>query len=98
MKDYNCIYNEETSTLRIERVDAKLIPGDTCVMKTDIISIKVFISFVCDRYAAPGTNTTYLSGYDIQKLAFDLKAYEEIYNEIIPTLLLDDLENEEWRV
>jgi len=98
MKIYNCIYNDESNTLRIERPGATLIPGDSCVMETDIISIKVFITFVCDQYPASGTNSTHLSGSDIQKLAFDLKAYEEIYNEIIPTLLLDDLENEEWRV
>lgn len=98
MKIYNCIYNDESSTLRIERPGAKLIPGDSCVMETDIVNIKIFIKFICSRYPATGTNSTHLNREQVISLADDLCAYEEFYHDMIVNIVVDDLDNEEWRV
>ena len=98
MKHYNCIYNAETSTLRIEKPLSEMLPSDTIVMQSDIMSLKVFIKFVCRRYPDKGTNSTHLNADEVLNLCEDIQAYEQTYDEIISDMTIEDMDNEEWRV
>lgn len=99
MKIYCCIYNKENQTLRIEPKGAKLLPGDNVVFYNDIVTIKVFIYFICDSYPQIGSNATHLEYYEIKRLYNDINSYMEAFDKIASDIDFDDLVfNEHWRV
>jgi len=99
MENFFCIFNEETSTLRIEKDLTDLLNTDTIIGENDLLSCKVFISYICKQYPQNGNNTTLLNSHQTKCIYNDIEGYMKTFDQIAENNnIIELIENTEWIV
>lgn len=94
-----CVYNEDSNTLRIEYDYAECGDGDRVIGENDILTIKVFISYICTYYGDYGNNATSLRLIEVQTIYNDINLFMLTFDEIQNKHTIDVLmEETQWTV